>query len=154
MSCPLSPFDIARAWAQAFMADKNLAHWAVANYGRAFAVQIGADMRRPPAAEDAPFITIFADSSATGPQRNTASSSLSLVIGLDDDKWVEAGGAKELRGLLRLNELCPLVEAAMRLALPRARVQELETDFEILEYPLCMALITATVEEGLPIGRR
>lgn len=154
MSAPFTPYEIASLWASAMASDRLLNHWAETHYGRAFAVQIGADMRRPPNEEDAPFITIFPDSGQTGPQRQANSSELGIVAGISDAEWIESENVRSMRGLARLNELCPLLEKAMRMALPKARLQEVSTDFEIMQYPLCMALMTITVEESLPIGRR
>ena len=42
----------------------------------------------------------------------------------------------------------------MRMALPKARLQEVTIDYEILEFPLLMALGAVTVEESLPVGGR
>ncbi len=154
MSAPLTPYDIARRWAVALEGNRLVNQWAVSNYGRPFAVQIGADLRRPPNEEGAPFIAIFPDGGQTGPQRQTFVSELGIVAGIADGEWTKEGGIKEMRGLKRLGELCPMLEAAMREALPKARLQEVNTEFEILQFPLCQALLSVTVEESLPIGRR
>ena len=149
-----TPFAIARCWAAAFAADRLLADWAQRNYGKPFAIQIGTDMRRPPDADDAPFIVIFPDASKTGPQRQSVTSNLGLVAGIADAEMPEENGVVTMRGLVRLNELCPLLEKVMRDALRRATPQEVDTEYDILQYPLCMALMTITVEESLPTGRR
>lgn len=154
MSAPLTPYEIARLWAVAITGNRLLIHWAETNYGRRFAVRIGEDMRRPPNEDGAPFITIFPDGGQTGPQRQANTSELGIVAGIADDAWLNEGGIIEMLGLQRLNELCPLLEKAMREALPKARLQEINTEFEILQFPLCMALLSVTVEESLPIGRR
>lgn len=154
MSNPLTPFVIAEMWAAAITADRHLNHWAETHYSRPFAVSIGADMRRPPDEENAPFVTIFPDGCKTGPQRAAYVSNLGIVAGVSDQGWEEGSGIIKMRGLSRLDELCPMLEKAMRMALPGARVQEVETEFEIMEFPLCMALMTITVEESLPVGRR
>lgn len=154
MNCALTPFAVTRLWANAFAENRLLKHWAESNYGKPFAIQIGADMRRPPNADDAPFLTLFPDAGQTVPQRAAVSSEIGIVAGVCNEEFVDMGGVLEMLGLARLNELCPLLESAMRDALPKARVQEISTEFEIMQYPLCMALLTVTVEESLPIGRR
>lgn len=150
----LTTIDIARLWAAAFAADRHLKHWSEANYERPFMVQIGADMRRPPSAGNAPFITIFPDTTHTGPQRAEHSHELGIVAGILDEEWAEHEGITEMQALLRLNELCPMLEAAMRNSLMQARILEFTTEYEIVEFPLVMALLTITVEETLPVGRR
>lgn len=150
----LTTVDIGRLWASAFAADRHLKHWSETNYERPFFVQIGADMRRPPNAGQAPFINIFPDTSHTGPQRAEHSHELGIVAGILDEAWIEQNGITEMQALVRLNELCPKLEAAMRGSLTQARVQEFTTEYEILEFPLVMALFTITVEETLPVGRR
>lgn len=154
MSPPLVPMDIARLWAASFAGDPFIAQFAETHYSRPFSIQIGADMRRPPSENDAPFIALFPDAGQTGPQLAEAVSEIGIVAGVDDGSWVDVGGVRELGALARLGELCPLLERAMREALPKARMVEIATEFEIMQFPLCMALITVTVEESLPIGRR
>lgn len=155
MACPLTPFAIAERWSLAFVNDRNIAAWAQEYFGKPLAVQIGADMRRSPEADDAPFIAIFPDGSETGPQRQDVTANIGLIVGItDEDFSANAHGVAVMRGLLRLNELCPLLEKAMREALPKARLQKIATEYEIMQYPLCMIMQTITVEESLPIGRR
>lgn len=155
MSAPATPYRIARLWALAFAADRPLIAWVNDNYGKPFHVQIGADMRRPPAEEDAPYIAIFPDAGTSGPQRQNRDCELGLVAGIADAEWLDdPAGFRELRALARLNHLVPLLENAMRMALPDARLHEVETQYDILQYPLCQAVMTVTVQESLPIGRR
>ncbi len=155
MNTPLTPYDIARRFANGFADSRLIADWTQRNFDKAFHIQIGADMRRPPSADDAPFIAIFPDSCKTGPQRASVTSEIGLVVGISESEWSESEkGIFEMRGLSLLAELTPLLEAAMRDALPKARLQEVEVEAEITEYPLCMAFISVTIEEPLPIGRR
>lgn len=153
---PLTTFDIAHAFAAAFAADRFLQKFAEETHGRPFHISIGADMRRMPETSMAPFIVIFTDSCISGPQRAESSHELGLVAGIDDDAWVEeSNGVLVMRGLHRLSaELCPMMENSMRQAVPKARVQELSVDFDIVQFPLCEALMSVTVQESLPVGRR
>jgi hypothetical protein len=151
---PLTTIDIAWVWGRAFASDRLLMEWAETHYGRAFSVSIGEDMRRPLDADKAPFISLFPDTSVSGPQRASITHELGFVAGIADDGWIDENGLVQMRGLLRLGALCPLLENAMRMALPKARVQEVTVEYEIVEFPLLMALASVTVEESLPVGRR
>lgn len=150
----LGIMDIARVYASALTADRLLAHWAQTHFCRPLMVQIGADMTRLPGVDNAPFIVLFADASHTGPQRAESSFDLGLAAGIVDDEWTERDGVREMRGLIRLGELAGLVEKTLRNALQRARMQEYDVEYEIMQFPLCMALASITVEESLPVGRR
>lgn len=155
MSCPATPFAIANAWAYAFTQDEMLAAWAQRVFGRAFFVQIGADMRRLPDSENTPFLLLFPETSVTGPQRDTVEAEVGIVAGIEDGGLEpDENGITVMSGLVRLNELCPLLESAMRNALPKARLQGVSTEFVIMQYPLCEAFITVTVEHELPAGSR
>jgi hypothetical protein len=150
----LTTIRIAQLWGAAFAADKFLTDFAKRYFEKVFMIQVGADMRRPPDDADAPFLAIFPDAAQTGPQRAKNSHELGLVAGIVDEEWLDESGVKTMRGLVRLNELCPLLEKAMRNALPKARVQDIDLEYEILAYPLFLANYSITVEESLPVGGR
>ena len=150
----LTTMRIAECWAQAFVQDRALIAWAEERYGKAFAVQIGMDMRRLPAEEDAPFLVLFPESFSGGPQNAVHTHVLGLVAGIAEKEWAKKNGIATMLGLGYLNELCPLLEKAMRMALPKARLQEVQLEYEISLYPLMEAVYTITVAESLPIGRR
>ena len=150
----LTTVGIARAWANALQTDRTLRQWAQEHFGRPFTVSIGADMRRPPDESDAPFLSIFPDAVETAAERSRNRHSLGIVAGIVDDAWTEENGIREMRGLLRLDDLWPLLRRVMDFALPGAKPQEPVVEYEILQFPLLMLLISVTVDESLPIGRR
>lgn len=150
----LTTVGIARAWANAFRTDRTLIHWGQEHYGRPFSVSIGADMRRPPEEGDAPFLALFPDAVETAAERSRNRHSLGIVAGIVDEEWTEESGIREMRGLLRLDGLWPLLRRTMDLALPGAKPQEPAVEYELLQFPLVMLLISVTVDESLPIGRR
>lgn len=146
---------IARAWSAAFLHDRALKAWAEQHFTRPFSVSIGADMRRPPNEDEAPFIAIFPDAVSSPDDRARNRHELGLVVGISDDGWQETGeGGREMRGLIRLDELWPLLRRVMDFALPGAVPQDASVEYELVEFPLLMLLITATVEQRLPIGGR
>jgi hypothetical protein len=150
----LSTIGIAQALASAFSQDRSLIHFSQEHFKKPFMVQVGADMRRPPCEDDAPFIALFPDAHNVGGQGMAHSHELGIVAGIADAEWVDQGGIKTMRGLVRLNELCPMLEKTMRFALPKARGMELDIEFEIALYPLLQAIFTVTIDESSPIGRR
>ena len=150
----LTTVGIAQLWASAFVADRSLSHWAQTHFNRSFAVQIGADMRRLPSEEDAPYLVLFPDAMQTGPQRSENTHEIGIVAGVLDREIVESNGITCMQGLLRLDELCRMLENAMRMALTKARVQDVSIEYEMLQYPLCQAVVSVTVQESLPVGRR
>ena len=150
----LHTVSIARAWCTAFRDDRSIQNFAQERYGRAFSLFLGVDMRRGPDEMDTPFIVVFPDAANTGSQRASNSFELSLVVGLFNENIPEIDGISQLSGVVELDELCPLLEKAMRMALPAARVQNVSVEYDILQFPLIMAQVSVTVEETLPIGRR
>lgn len=150
----LTPMTIATAWASCFAHDSSLKAWSVQHFGKEFDISIGADMRRQPSEEDAPCMVIFPDAYHVGGQRKDVAHELGLLVGIADDTWISLHGVRTMRALVLLDELCPLIESGMRLALPKARVQDVEVAYEISTYPLVMALFTISVEQSLPVGMR
>lgn len=154
MAQPLTTFHILRAWASALKNDRALQAWAQRHYQKPFAFWIGADMRRPPEEADAPFVALFPDQCQTGKARSANRHELGLVIGLADEAMDAVDGVQEMRGLLRLDEAWPLIQAALDMALPDALPQEPTVEYELAEFPLLMLLVTVIVEQRLPIGGR
>ena len=52
---------IATLWAAALASSRTLRRWSLDRYGKAVALRVGVDMRRPPDESDAPFIALFPD---------------------------------------------------------------------------------------------
>lgn len=153
-TAPMTTLYILRAWAAALGKDRALTAWAQQHYQKPFALWIGADMRRPPEEADAPFIALFPDLCQTGKERTANRHELGLVIGVADEAMETVDGVQEMRGLLRLDEVWPLIQAALDMALPDALPQEPTVEYELAEFPLVMLLVTVTVEQRLPIGGR
>lgn len=151
---PLTTFHILRAWAAALKSDRALEAWAQQHFQKSFALWIGADMSRPPEEADAPFIALFPDQCQTGKERTANRHELGLVIGVADEVMTDVDGVQEMRGLLRLDEAWPRVQAALDMALPDAVPQEPTVEYELAQYPLVMLLVTVIVEQRLPIGGR
>jgi hypothetical protein len=150
----MNAINIARTWARAFSDDNTLRAWADVHFDKSISIYVGDDMRRSPDTDKAPFIILFPDSSISGPQRAKNTFEIGFVAGVLDENWQNHGGFLEMRGYQRLEELCPILEKCMRMTLPKARVQNVEIEYEIMEFPLMMALGTVTVEESLPVGGR
>ena len=73
---------IATLWAAALASSRTLRRWSLDRYGKAVALRVGVDMRRPPDESDAPFIALFPDAVATGPGRKANEHEVGLLIGL------------------------------------------------------------------------
>lgn len=151
----MTTYDIARCFAGQFTTDRNIAAWAQEAFGKPFTVQIGADMRELPTEQDAPYIVILTGGFASGLQKAEVDHVLRVIPGIADGATESVNGVLEYRGLRRLaKELSPMLDSAMRAALPRAKLQEIETEFVLLEFPLLEAFIDVSVTDPQPIGRR
>lgn len=144
---------IARAWSQAVAASAGLKSWAQGMYAADWHVSLGTDMRRPPNASDAPFCVFFPDT-VSDPDRTANHHSLGLIIGINDEEFIELGSVTEMRALARLDELWPSLRAVLDQAIPGAMVTGYDVDFLIESFPLVMLSVTATVEQRKPIGSR
>jgi len=152
---PLTTITIAQSYAQTFLDDANLQAWANKAFGKGMAVHIGVDFQRPPVEADAPWISIFPAAMRTGPQRGSIEHDLVLIVGISDNVITTTGSYSEMRGLKRLScELLPKLQKCMDFALPKARLQEMEVEFEIGNHPLLEAIIFVTVIESRPTGLR
>lgn len=149
---PLTTMTITRACASALAADKNLQALSAEWFAKPFSVQIGEDFRRPPEMEEAPFMIVFADGVQTQP--TTKTHSIGLLLGIEDEAWIERNGVQEMRGLARLDRLLPCIEKAIDFALPQCSVSESVVQFELVNFPLVLMQYDLTIIEKLPIGRR
>lgn len=145
--------QIARLWAQTINSSKHLAAWAQGHYSRAWTVSVGEDLRHPPNEADAPLMVIFPDV-VSSPERSALHHDIGIVVGIVDDAWETVNGVREMRGLLRLDEIWRLLQPELEIALPGAIIPSNLVEYELGSYPLCMLLITLKVEQSLPVGMR
>ena len=100
---------IATLWAAALASSRTLRRWSQDHYGKAVALRVGVDMRRPPDESDAPFIALFPDAVTTGPGRKANEHEVGLLIGLSEEGFENREGVMLMTGTLRLAEVWELV---------------------------------------------
>lgn len=100
---------IATLWATALASSRTLRRWSQDHYGKAVALRVGVDMRRPPDESDAPFIALFPDAVTTGPGRKANEHEVGLLIGLSEEGFENREGVMLMTGTLRLAEVWELV---------------------------------------------
>ena len=145
---------IATLWAAALVSSRTLRQWSQERFGKAVALRVGVDMRRPPDESDAPFIALFPDSESTGPGRKTNSHEIGLLIGLYDESMETRDGVVTMGGTLRLAEAFELVRKILEQAVPGVSLGDVTAEYNLVGYPLVMLDVAITATESLPVGRR
>ena len=145
---------IATLWATALASSRTLRRWSLDRYGKAVALRVGVDMRRPPDESDAPFIALFPDAVATGPGRKANEHEVGLLIGLSEEGFENREGVMLMTGMLRLAEVWELVRKSVEQAVPGVSLGDVSAEYHLAGYPLVMLDATLTATESLPVGRR
>lgn len=149
-----STVGIATLWAAALASSRTLRQWSLDRYGKAVALRVGVDMRRPPDENDAPFIALFPDAVATGPGRKVNEHDIGLLIGLSEEGFENRESVMLMSGTLRLAEVWELVRKALERAVPGVSLGDVSAEYHLVGYPLVMLDVALTASETLPVGRR
>jgi len=150
----LNTTRIATAYALALHADSALAAWCSSRYGRALAITVGVDPRRPPTESDAPFCALFCDMTERDDAKAYARHSVGIVLGIAEDGMEQTPFGMRMEGLGILDEhLWPMVERVLR-TVPNMAPSAIDIDYICETFPLLQLSASITVNERQPIGRR
>ena len=122
---------IATLWAAALASSRTLRRWSLDRYGKAVALRVGVDMRRPPDESDAPFIALFPDAVATGPGRKANEHEVGLLIGLSEEGFENREGVMLMTGMLRLAEVWELVRKTVEQAVPGVSLGDVSAEYHL-----------------------
>ena len=145
---------IAARFAAALSTNRPLREWSESHFGKALALRVGVDMRRPPDEADAPFAVFFPDSETTGPGRKGNDHEIGLLIGLSNEAVEDRDGVLHLTGVLQLAECWELARKALEQAVPGVTLGDVSVEYQLVAYPLLMLDAAITATESLPLGRR
>ena len=133
---------------------RTLRRWSQDHYGKAVALRVGVDMRRPPDESDAPFVALFPDAVATGPGRKTNEYEIGLLIGLSEEGFENREGVMLMTGTLRFAEVWELVRKTIEQAVPGVSLGDVSIEYHLAGYPLVMLDATLTATEARHMIRR
>lgn len=133
---------------------RTLRRWSQDHYGKAVALRVGVDMRRPPDESDAPFVALFPDAVATGPGRKTNEYEIGLLIGLSEEGFENREGVMLMTGTLRFAEVWELVRKTIKQAVPGVSLGDVSIEYHLAGYPLVMLDATLTATEARHMIRR
>lgn len=105
--------EIVSAWRDKLLSSTPIAEFCTNNFGSALTLQVGSDDRNMLGEKDAPFLNIIPLRSTPGLSQQEVSWDIDIDLGILDDVFEDYGsnGAREMRGIYRLDQFAKLVIA-------------------------------------------